>query len=71
MLESSFQSNLIAELKELFPGSIVEKNETYIQGFPDITIYYKDKWATLECKKSKNEKRQPNQPVIFFKIYLS
>lgn len=61
MRESEFQSKLIRELKETFPGCIVTKNESYIQGFPDLTIYYKNKWATLECKRSIRATRQPNQ----------
>lgn len=61
MLESKFQAKLIKDLKEMFPGAIVQKNESYIQGFPDITIFYNDKWATLECKQSADAKKQPNQ----------
>ena len=62
MLERDFQRDLIKEIKEIFPGSIVLKNDAnYIQGFPDLTIFYKDKWATLECKKSRNAEQQPNQ----------
>lgn len=60
--ESDFQHKLIKELKERFPGCIVVKNDSsYIQGIPDLTIFYKKKWATLECKIAKNAKRQPNQ----------
>lgn len=62
MLESAFQANLIKELKQMFPGCIVTKNDAdYIQGIPDLTILYNDKWASLECKKSANAKKQPNQ----------
>lgn len=62
MKESKFQRDLIRELEEVFPGSIIMKNDaTYIQGIPDLTILYKDKWATLECKKSKRASKQPNQ----------
>lgn len=62
MKESKFQNDLIKELEEVFPGSIIMKNDaTYIQGIPDLTILYKDKWATLECKKSKRASKQPNQ----------
>ncbi len=32
-----------------------------IQGIPDLLILYKNMWATLECKKHANAKRQPNQ----------
>ena len=62
MLENKFQANLIKELKKLFPGCIVMKNDaSYIQGIPDLLILYNDKWASLECKKSAGAKRQPNQ----------
>lgn len=62
MLEKNFQSKLIKELKERFPGCMVLKNDpNYIQGIPDLSIFYKDKWATLECKKSSKEKTRPNQ----------
>lgn len=62
MLESKFQANLIKKLKDIFPGCIVMKNDpTYIQGVPDLTLLYKDKWATLECKKSATARHQPNQ----------
>lgn len=60
--ESNFQRRLIDILKVRFPGCIVYKNNAgYIQGFPDLTIFYKDKWATLEIKKSEDSFRQPNQ----------
>lgn len=60
--ESVFQNKLIEKLKKELPGCIVMKNDSgYIQGIPDLTVVYKDKWATLECKRSKNESHQPNQ----------
>ena len=62
MLESKFQSGLIRELKEMFPGCIVLKNDPeYKQGIPDLIVLYEDKWAALECKRSKNSPHQPNQ----------
>lgn len=62
-LESKFQKDLIDEIESLYPGCIVMKNDSsYIQGIPDWTILYKDKWALLEAKKEKNAKKQPNQP---------
>jgi len=62
MLESAFQANLINELKVIFEGCVILKNDpTYIQGFPDLLILYKNKWAALECKKNKNALFQPNQ----------
>lgn len=60
--ENSFQSDLIAELKKIFEGCFVLKNDArYMQGIPDLIILYKNKWALLECKKGANEKHQPNQ----------
>lgn len=62
MKESKFQAELIAELKQMFPGCFVLKNDAgYIQGIPDLTILYEEKWATLECKKSAKANVQPNQ----------
>ena len=62
MLENKFQANLIKEIKQMFPGCIVMKNDaSYIQGIPDLLVLHRDKWASLEVKKSANAKRQPNQ----------
>lgn len=62
MRESKFQAELITELKSMFPGCIVLKNDAnYLQGFPDLTILYQNMWAVLECKKSLYEPYQPNQ----------
>lgn len=61
-LERDFQANLVKELKTMFPGCIVMKNDSsYIQGIPDLIVLHNDKWASLECKKSANAKKQPNQ----------
>lgn len=59
-LESGFQDNLIKEIKSLFPGSMVFKMDQ-IQGIPDLLVLYKDKWFSLECKKSASASRRPNQ----------
>jgi hypothetical protein len=60
--ESDFQSGLIKELHQRFPGCIVVKNDSkYLQGVPDLTILYKNKWATLEDKREENAPHQPNQ----------
>lgn len=62
MRENKFQAELIKELNCIFRGCVVLKNDAnYIQGFPDLTILYKDKWAVLECKRSADESFQPNQ----------
>jgi len=62
MLERDFQSNLVKELKQLFPGCMVLKTDAnYIQGLPDLLILYRNRWAALECKRSANANRRPNQ----------
>lgn len=62
MKENKFQSKLIDEIKQRFPGCVVLKNDpNYLQGIPDLSIFYKDKWAMLECKKTESEAHQPNQ----------
>jgi hypothetical protein len=61
-LERKFQSKLIKDLKNIFPDCMVVKlDPDYIQGIPDILVLYKNKWAVLEVKRSKNAKHQPNQ----------
>lgn len=60
--ESKFQAGLIKDIKQRFPGSVVLKNDAnYTQGFPDLLILYKKRWAALECKKDASSSRQPNQ----------
>lgn len=60
--ENQFQAELVRTIKQKFPGCVVLKNDpNYIQGIPDLTVFYNDKWAMLECKKSSREKKQPNQ----------
>ncbi|MBQ0025924.1 MAG: VRR-NUC domain-containing protein, partial [Lachnospiraceae bacterium] len=60
-LEKEFQKKLKKELEEQYPGIIVQKMESYTQGFPDLLLLYNDKWAMLECKKDKDAEHQPNQ----------
>lgn len=62
-LESDFQHHVISRLNELVGrhGYILNLDGSYIQGFPDILVLYKGRWAALECKKSSIEKEQPNQ----------
>ena len=60
--ENAFQAGLIDELKETFSGCIVLKNDSsYMQGIPDLAVFYGDKWAMLECKKNAEASHQPNQ----------
>lgn len=67
--ENEYQAKLIKKIKSEFPGCVVLKNDpNYIQGFPDLTVFYEDKWAALEVKRSVNAKRQPNQPYYVDKL---
>lgn len=69
MKENAFQAKLIKQLKAEFPGCIVLKNDAnYIQGIPDLSIYYGSKWATLECKKGASADKQPNQEYYIEKM---
>ena len=62
MRESDFQAKLIRKIRKMFPGCVVLKNDAnYIQGIPDLTVFYKNKWAMLECKRSEKESHQSNQ----------
>lgn len=68
-LESKFQKDFIDEAKERYPGCIALKNDSsYIQGFPDWTLLYEDKWAVLEMKKERGAHRQPNQEYYVDKL---
>ena len=68
-LERDFQAKLIKDLKTIFPGCIVMKNDSsYIQGIPDLLILHNDKWASLENKKSANAAKQPNQEYYVDKM---
>lgn len=62
-LESDFQGKiLIPELRELFPGCIILKNDpNYLQGIPDLTIFWEGMYALLEVKAGPKSKTQPNQ----------
>ena len=60
--ESKFQSDLIKKIQTRYEGAIVLKNDSsYKQGVPDLTVFYKDKWAALECKQHDKASHRPNQ----------
>ena len=68
--ENQFQRTLVKDIRNHYNNEcIVTKLDSgYIQGIPDLLILHKDKWATLECKKSKNAHRQPNQQYYVDKM---
>jgi hypothetical protein len=60
--ENIYQAKLIKKLRTEFPGCVVAKNDSsYIQGIPDLTVYFDDKWVWLEAKKDAKSEHQPNQ----------
>jgi 3-hydroxymyristoyl/3-hydroxydecanoyl-(acyl carrier protein) dehydratase len=53
----------------MFPGCVVLKNDpNYLQGIPDLTIFWNNRWATLEVKKEANAPHQPNQDYYVAKM---
>lgn len=62
--ENAYQASLIKKIEELLPGSLVLKNdEQYLQGIPDLTVLYGERWAVLEVKRDEKEMKnlRPNQ----------
>lgn len=61
-LESKFQAELILDLTSMFDGCLIITGVAdNMQGFPDLLILWKDQWAALEVKRSRNAERRPNQ----------
>lgn len=61
-LENRFKTELIKDLKSLFPGCMVlHMDPIEYQGIPDLLILYKDRWAALEGKKCSKASHRPNQ----------
>ena len=62
MNEGRYKTKVIKKLEALFPGCLILKNDaSYVQGIPDLTIFYNDRWAMLEVKISEKASSQPNQ----------
>lgn len=62
MRESQYQAQLIRKLRSLFPNCVILKNDpTYIQGIPDLVIFFEDRWAFLEVKANARSAHSPNQ----------
>lgn len=63
-LETKFQKEIIDELRNLFPGCIILKNDAnYLQGIPDTSIFIGDFYAFLEVKREypRASDYRPNQ----------
>lgn len=62
MTEAQYQKQVLARVKEIFPGCVLMKNDSsYLQGVPDWTLLWGSCWAMLEIKRSSSARRQPNQ----------
>lgn len=60
--EGNFKAALRTELKLLFPGCVITKNDAgNVQGIPDMTIFHNGKYAWLEFKRATNASKRPNQ----------
>lgn len=58
--ENKYQAKLVKRLKKDYPGCIVTKlDSSHTQGIPDLLVLYNDKWATLEVKKSEEDRKRP------------
>lgn len=65
--ENVFQAKLVKELRAM--GYLVLKNDSgHIQGIPDLLVLFKNRWAALECKRSKDSPRRPNQEHYIYEL---
>ena len=68
-LERVFQANIVKEIKTIFKDCIVLKlDPSHTQGIPDLLVLWKDRWAAIECKRSKKANVQPNQKYYVDKM---
>lgn len=69
MLENKFKTELIKDIKETIPGSMIfHLDPTECQGIPDLLVLHNDKWAALEGKKNKDASHRPNQDYYVDKM---
>lgn len=62
MLEREYQAKLIQKLRRMFHNCVILKNDPdYLQGVPDLVIFFEDRYAFLEVKASEHSNVQPNQ----------
>ena len=67
--EAAYQHKLIKKIRAAFPGCVIMKNDpNYLQGMPDLTVLYSDRWAALEVKNRANAPHQPNQDYYIQKL---
>lgn len=69
MKENEYQQYLVEVIYDLLPGKrlldkiVVINDANYIQGIPDLSVFYRvtGKWAMLEVKTSEKSPVRPNQ----------
>lgn len=60
-LERDYQAGLRRRIEARLPGCWILKNDPgFLQGIPDLTILFEDRWAILEVKR-----KQPTGPDDF------
>lgn len=69
MKESMFQRQVKEEIRERLPGCIILKNDpSSLQGIPDLSIFYGQRWGMLEIKNDDDAPHQPNQDYYVEKL---
>lgn len=61
--ERDYQPHVIKEIERRLPGAIVRKHDIQ-QGWPDLLIVWRDRWAMLETKREEptsEDDFEPNQ----------
>lgn len=62
MSEATFRTGFIKKLKKLSPEIFVEfADPKRVNGIPDLIIFYRDKHARIETKKSKTASKRLHQ----------
>jgi len=67
MLERDYQMYLAKEIYDRLPGRkladklVIINDPNYVQGIPDLSVFYHSKSAMLEVKLSEKSKERPNQ----------
>lgn len=61
--ENDYQGGLIQRIQMVLPGCFVLKNDSsYLQGIPDLTILYGERWAILEVKRAQPRSSRDYEP---------
>lgn len=62
MKELAYQASLISKIREALPGCyVIKPDPQQIQGFPDLLVIYRKRYAILEVKRTKSSSFRPNQ----------